>query len=261
MEEKFYDAANGGKVEEVKSILRKNPSLNVNWKNEQRDARTALYSACFEGHDSVVSILLAHPGISPNLKQKDGSTPFYYACCGRPSCVREMLKDSRVKVNDSDRNGYTPLRYAYYGELDIIKWWIASRREMDLGKPGDVDGTDAIGVAKQNDETEVVTLLERFKSDAVQTRHAMRVELGWYDEAAAEMFALVVFVSDEILRHHSVTCSQVLLHCHPAPTGAPDGVVPSRGGISQGYHTRQVAFKSLAKRLVWSTYFANEAPS
>jgi len=30
MEKTFYDAADNGKVEEVKDILRKNPSLNVN---------------------------------------------------------------------------------------------------------------------------------------------------------------------------------------------------------------------------------------
>ena len=46
MEKTFYDAAENGKVEEVKSILKKNPSLNVNWKNEELNARTALYVAC-----------------------------------------------------------------------------------------------------------------------------------------------------------------------------------------------------------------------
>jgi len=55
-------------------------------------------------------------------------------------------------------------------------------------------------VAKLRANAEVVTLLERFKSDAARTRYAMRVELGWYDEAAAKMFALVVFVSDGLLK-------------------------------------------------------------
>jgi len=70
---------------------------------------------------------------------------------------------------------------------------------MDLGKPGD-DKTDVIGVAKMYGRTELVTLLERFKENPEDTRHAMRVELGWYDEPAAEMFALVVFVSDGLLQ-------------------------------------------------------------
>ena len=60
-------------------------------------------------------------------------------------------------------------------------------------------------VAKLRANAEVVTLLERFKSDAVQTKRAMRVELGWYDEAAAEMFALVVFVSDGLLQIKDTT--------------------------------------------------------
>jgi len=49
---------------------------------------------------------------------------------------------------------------------------------MDLGKPGDVYKTDVIGGAKKNGETEVVALLERFKSDAAKTRSEVRMELG-----------------------------------------------------------------------------------
>jgi len=67
-------------------------------------------------------------------------------------------------------------------------------------EPGDVDETDAIGVAKKEGETEVVTLLERFKENPVETRHQVRVELGLADDLAAEMFALVVFVSDGLLQ-------------------------------------------------------------
>ena len=71
---------------------------------------------------------------------------------------------------------------------------------MDLGKPGDVDKTDAIGVAKQRGRTDVATLRERFKNDATKTRHVMRAKLGLLDDLAAEMFALVVFVSDGLLQ-------------------------------------------------------------
>jgi len=89
-----------------------------------------------------------------------------------------MLKDSRVKVNEPDNGGRTPLyRAAFKGHLNIIKLWIASGQEMDLGMSGD-DATDAIGAAKERLDTEVVTLLERFKSDAAKTRHAVRVELA-----------------------------------------------------------------------------------
>jgi len=180
-----------------------------------------LHLACKDsGHfPPVIPFLLAHPDIDVNAKNKYGKTPFYFACFGRTSCVREMLKDSRVKVNDSDNDGITPLWVAAtFGHLDIIRWWIASGREMDLGKPGDVDKSDVIGVAKKWRKTEVATLLERFKSDPSQTRLAMRLELGWYDEAPAEIFALVVFVSDGLLHHDSIICSQVLLNCKTTTT-------------------------------------------
>jgi len=180
MEKKFYFAAENGKVEEVKDILRKNPSLNVNWKNEGDHARTALLAACFYDHDSVVSILLAHPDINPNLKEKDGYTPFWRACfSGRTSCVRLLLQDQRVMVNEPNNGGATPLLCAaYFGRHDAIKWWIVSGREMNLGKPGDIDKTDAIGAAKQEKKTEVVSLLVRFKSDPTKTRSEVRLELG-----------------------------------------------------------------------------------
>ena len=97
---------------------------------------------------------------------------------GSTSCARLLLKDRRALVNEPKDNGHTPLwRGASLGSLDVIKWWIASGREMDLGKPGDCS-TDAIKEAKRWGETEVVTLLERFKSDAGKTRSEVRKELG-----------------------------------------------------------------------------------
>jgi len=203
-------AVENGDVRELAELMRQDPGFEVNMAVHE-DGATILHHACLQdSRSAVIPLLLAHPGIDVNLKDRDGYTPFYFACCGHTSCVREMLKDSRVKVKEPKKGGHTPLwRAAYIGYLDIIKWWISSGREMDLGKPGDVHRTDVIGVAKKYGETEVVALLERFKNDASQTRHAMRVKVGWYDLAAAEMFALVVFVSDGLLQINStpVTCS------------------------------------------------------
>ena len=196
------------------------------------------------------------------MKTNNGETPFALACwCGHPSCVREMLKDSRVKVNEPDENGCTPLWYAArWGYLDIVRWWIASGREMDLGRPGDIDRTDAIGKAKRRGKTEVATLLERFKNNPEETRHLMRVEHGWYDQLAAEMFALVVFVSDGILQVKDTTtpaasffaiATQLPLElqmvlCH-RQVGSGKEIIPGKES--------EVAFKELAKRLQWSSLF------
>jgi len=233
-----------------------------------------LHCACLEIDSSpVIPFLLAHPDINVNANSKDEYTPFYLACeNGYTSCVRELLKDSRVKVTEPDGDGRTPLwRAACWGYLDIVEWWIASGREMDLGRPGD-GKTDAIGVAKKIDpwhsavdkrrRAEIATLLERFKSDATQTRHEVRVELGLLDDLAAEMFALVVFVSDGLLQINGTTTPSPAARFFKIATQLPLELqmvlcfrqVGSGREIIPG-KVSEVAFKGLARRLLWSLFF------
>ena len=195
-----------GDAKMVAELMRQDLGFDVNMEVDDY-GRTLLHHACTPSQRSpMIPLLLAHHDIDVNVDYYE-STPFCCACYnGNTSCVRELLKDSRVKVNEPDKDGITPLwRAANNGRLDVIKWWIASGREMDLGKPGDADKTDAIGIARKNGYAEVVALLERFKSDAAQTRPMVRVELGLLDDLAAEMFAVVVFVSDGLLQIKDTT--------------------------------------------------------
>ena len=59
---------------------------------------TLMHYACQRDHRSaVIPLLLAHPDIAVNVIDEKGWTPFMNACrMGLASCVREMLKDSRV---------------------------------------------------------------------------------------------------------------------------------------------------------------------
>ena len=142
----MFTAVWEGDAKKLAELIRQDPGFNVNMRDE--DGWTLLHLACLDCDRSpVIPLLLAHPDIDVNTKTKHVETPFYYACWdGSTSCVREMLKDSRVNVKTPDNEGRTRLRFAaYYGHLDVIKWWIASEREMDLGTPGDVDKTDVIG--------------------------------------------------------------------------------------------------------------------
>ena len=132
---------------------------------------------------------MAHPDIDVNQKNLGGDTPFLQTCVnGRITCIQLLLKDARVKVNEPDNDGYTPLCYtAANGYLEVIKCWIASGREMDLGQPGNEEN-DAIGGAKQRGKTEVVSLLERFKENPAQTRSEIRKELGVIGEILSSFF-------------------------------------------------------------------------
>ena len=235
--------------------LMKDPGFDLNEPIE--DGWTLLHFACGENYRSAtIPLFLAHHDIDVNAKSLSGQTPFFCACGGRASCVREMLKDSRVKVNEPIYIGYTPLwRAAWNDRLDIIKEWIASGREMDVGKPGDVNWTDAIGGAKKRGHAEVVILLERFKANPDETRHAIRTELGFTDELAAEVFAVVVFVSDGLLQVNDTTPSPAARYFSIA-TQLPlelqmvlcHRVVGSAKELIQGKES-EVAFKYLARRL------------
>ena len=272
MEEAFWWAAFAGKVTEVEEILRDNPTIDVNWRNPSWGV-PALFIACEYRHDSIASLLLAHPGVDANPRNYDGSTPFMRVCYnGRPSCARLLLRDSRVDVNEQSSDGFTPLYWASFrGMLDVIRWWIMSGREMNLGEPGN-EMTDAIGVAnnpvmlamefpKEFEErtarcAKVASLLEQYKENPVKTRHEVRAEMGWYDQLAAGMFALVVFVSDGLLvpspRRESPAAryfglvSQLpielqMVLCFRA-VGSAKELIPRRES--------EVAFKELAKRLL-----------
>jgi len=226
--------------------------------DQDGDGYTLLHRACdSDNRSAVIPVLLAHPDIDINVKDKGGNTPFMFACySGLTSCVREMLKDSRVNVDETDNIGDTPLWYAAKnGHVNVIRWWIVSGREMDLGEPGN-DRTDAIGVAMKYGETRVVALLERFRNDATQTRHALRVELGLLDGLAAEMFALVVFVSDGLLQVKETTTATPAARYFSIVAQLPLELqmvlcfrqVGSAKEIIPGKES-EAAFKGLAKRI------------
>jgi len=176
-EEELYWEVTYGNEEEVKKILKENPAINVNWKHKKHNGFTALHVACSGGHDRMISLLLAHPDINVNQKSLFGATPFLAACFrGKTSAVRLLLKDARAKVNVPGNDGRTPLSGAAFNrDLDVISWFIASGREMDLGQPG--KKSDGVGAAREREWTDVISLLERFKANPTQTRGEIRKEL------------------------------------------------------------------------------------
>ena len=192
-------AAYDGTAKEVQKILRNNPELDINaslvW------SKNALHIACEEGHDSVVSVLLAHPNIDVNLADSCGFAPFVYACQNkRISCLRLMLSDARVEVNRLIFGKESPLCRAImmHGNITVVQWWIASGREMNLGSPEN-DLTDATTTAKITKQRRIALLLKNFKENPDRTRYEVKLHLGFKEVTAAAKLALAVFVSDGLL--------------------------------------------------------------
>jgi len=205
VEEKLGDAARDGLVEEVLSLLRDNPGLNVNWGDS--DQYTALHSASLRGHVEAAKVLLAHPDINVNCKASDGETPVLLGCLsGRVPIIRLMLKDPRVDVTVADNMGCTPLWWvSFWGKHEVVEWLMASGRDLEViinlkGKGFDGRESIPLEIARGMGKSEVASLLERFIDNPTQTRRAIRVKLGVLDEQAAEVFALTVFICDGLLQ-------------------------------------------------------------
>jgi len=266
----LYFASKNGEAEEVTCILQGNPSININWLHDKVRGETALHTACRHGRESVVMVLLAHPDIDVNIRENDTCrTPFYLACLGGAvECVRELLNDGRVDVKRDDYLGRCPLAEASnLGEIDVVKEWMASGREMDLGEPG--SKTDAIGAAKTVEEgengifrevkVELVALLENFEENQAAARRNVRIELGWYDRVATELFSLVLFFSDRFLEINPDKRDTSLARFFAVAAQLPlelqmvlcYRVVGSVKDIIRGEHI-EPAFKRLARRLCFS---------
>jgi len=162
--------------------------------------------ASSNGHVEVVKLLLAHPDINVNVRNEGGQTPISLGCeRGHVSVVRVLLKDPRVNVTLGEYNGCTPLWWASWkGYHEVIEWLIASGRDL-----GDIENKKgkwfareytALEIARERRNTEVVSLLEKFVAHSAQTRHELRVQLGMLDALAAEIFALTVFLCDDLLQ-------------------------------------------------------------
>jgi len=110
-------AVEKGDARKLAELIKQDPGFNVNIRDG--GGHTLLHHACIrDSRSPVIPLLLAHPDIDVNAKnQYSGCVPFIYACSwGRPSCVREMLKDSRVKVNEPGDDGCTTLWQAAFAE-------------------------------------------------------------------------------------------------------------------------------------------------
>jgi len=115
VEEPFYFAAQSGFHDEVLSLLKDNPGLDVNWTSPADT--TALHLASWHDRVEVVKVLLAHPDISVNLKDISGTTPLSCACrIGHVSVVELFLKDPRVDLTLTDNDHRTSVVFFSEGK-------------------------------------------------------------------------------------------------------------------------------------------------
>jgi hypothetical protein len=266
--EQLCTAYKFGLHEKAETLLRDHPDLDVNWKDET--GWTALHYTCDSGHAEVVKLLLAHPSIDVNAQTVAGSTPFLLSCSNsQESVMKLLLNDFRVDIILPDNNKRcTSLWLATcWGHLKVIELLIASGRDLgDLNQKEEwVDAFAALEYSRRDDNAEVVSLLETFIANPQLVRYQVREKLGMLDEMAAEIFALVIFACDGLLRLKSTSVApttflpasrffamaarlpmelQMILCCHVV------------GSMKQNILRKdsEPAFKSLARTLLFPKY-------
>jgi hypothetical protein len=206
VEEQLCNAINDNLLEEAEGLLRTYPNLDINW--EDVGSWTALHCPSQKNHIKFLKLLLAHPAIDVNTQTVFGATPLTL-CCWRNNvpAVQLLLNDPRVNVTLVDNNECTPLwRACYHGHLQVIELLIASGRDLgdiksQRGELGDGwENLTTLEIARKNNKLDIVSLLESFITDPKLTRHQVRVKLGRSDALAAEVFALTIFLCDDLLQ-------------------------------------------------------------
>jgi len=90
------------------------------------------FSSRCRGQVEIAKLLLTHPDIDVNSKNTYGQIPILLGCWnGHVSVVELLLKDLRVDTTLDDNKGCTPLWWAAcYGQHEVIEWLIASGRDL-----------------------------------------------------------------------------------------------------------------------------------
>ena len=190
-----------------RGFLKKILDLTSTGKTQCTAKRTFFLAATEEGHHEIVKILLTQPLVNVNVMYSFGLTALGLACeAGNLEVIRLLCEDPRVDVNlTTNRFGSFPLfKVACRNNLEGVKLLIALRGEdLQLERMASYDGnkwTTSLEIATELGFTEITSLLEKFTANPQQNQGELRVELGFPGSLASRVFALVVFLCEDLLK-------------------------------------------------------------
>jgi len=177
---------------------------------------TPFLIACQNGHEEVVSLLLADPRVDPIKPNKREVSALFMACQeGRMEVVSLLLADPRIDPNKPRNDQSTPLWFASQnGHLVVVQHVLASGREIDTRKRSNAKTAAeharwmGARITKGFSETEedfqrrkidsplCADLIDDYERDPVTARHRLRRQPGLREYFIGHLFALVVFHAD-----------------------------------------------------------------
>lgn len=126
--ELFLSACEGGELELVRSLL--SHGADVNWvEGGERLGRSGLHLAASMKAGPLVDLLLAQPGVSVNIRDKNDLTPLMAACVtGSADIVRKLLEVEGVDLTCRDEVGWTALHTASLVSEDCARLLVQDSR-------------------------------------------------------------------------------------------------------------------------------------
>lgn len=154
MSKKFCDAVTYGPINEVKRMLKEDPSL-VHWRDEYEF--TALHGAAGEEDVEIIRFLVDN-GADVDAQNEDGISPLHI--CLYPEIARELIACG-ANIELQDKWGRTPLM-TLSSELereDVIQVLLEAGANVNTK---DKDGITALLTAIARGENVKVNLLRKF---------------------------------------------------------------------------------------------------
>jgi len=143
--------------EEVVAILLAMPGIDIN--KAGINSRTPLSIAASQGHTAVVSQLLAMPGIDINKADNASRTPLYLAVSKRHmAVVSQLFAMSEIDINKADNASRTPLYLAVSRGHTAVVSQLLAMPGIDINKAG-IDSRTPLFIAASQGHTAVVSQL------------------------------------------------------------------------------------------------------
>ncbi|OBT72674.1 hypothetical protein VF21_08561 [Pseudogymnoascus sp. 05NY08] len=148
-------AAYLGLEKAMAALLKKGYHLD----SKDTSGRTPLSWAAANGHEAVVKLLLAIPGVDVNSKTINGGTPLWLAAWnGHEEVVKLLLATASVDVNSTNINGDTPLSLAVWNRREGVVKLLLATASVNVNSKNIIDETPLL-IAARNRREEAVKLL------------------------------------------------------------------------------------------------------
>jgi len=204
----FHVACQYGHLEVVREILSRFSDEQIIEELITRvdiDGRSPFFVACEKGHAAIVSLLLM---IAPNsgklVNQADryGITPLL-TCSqqGNIEAILALLEDPDLNINVASGNGETPLMAACHAPngTKITKCLMASFHQLNTSATmkEHTRRVTAADLAIDSERTDILKMIMAYDEDPEKFRAQCQTKLGLKKKYIAELFGIVVLLSDQ----------------------------------------------------------------